>query len=145
MIHKNRLNSDIKCCRGVTLVELLVVLIVVGLLSSVAYPSLQRHILKAHRVQAMSDLMAIQMQLEMKYNGSYDLSLIADHSCTLCESDIERYHISYSTGTGVNRYRLIATPQADSKQNSDQCGVLSINAAGDRQASQEGESVNGCW
>lgn len=145
MIHKNCLSSDIQSCRGVTLVELLVVMIVVGLLSSIAYPSLQRHILKAHRVQAMSDLMAIQMQLEVNYSGSYDLSLIADHSCSICESDIERYRISYSTGTGVNRYRLIATPQAGSTQNVDQCGVLSINAAGVRQANQGGESVDGCW
>jgi type IV pilus assembly protein PilE len=145
MIHKISFKSDNYYYRGVTLIELLVTLFVIALLASAVYPSLQQHVVKGHRVQAMSDLMAIQLQLERSYTGSYDLTLIEAGSCSVCDSDIARYTISYTTGSGMDRYRIVATPTSQTVQESDRCGTLSINAAGVRSAYKDADFVEGCW
>ena len=42
--------------RGITLLELLVVLLVVGILAALAVPAYQRHVMRANRVEAITAL-----------------------------------------------------------------------------------------
>ena len=50
--------------KGVTLVELLIAVMIIGVLSAIAYPSYQNYVLKGHRTAAKADLMMWQLILE---------------------------------------------------------------------------------
>lgn len=59
--------------RGVTLVELIIVLVVVGVLASIAVPSYRQYVLRTHRVEAKAALMKIASAQEQYYlqNNTY--------------------------------------------------------------------------
>lgn len=50
--------------RGVTLIELLVVVLIVGTLAGIAIPNMQRALLRARAVDALSDLNVVRVALE---------------------------------------------------------------------------------
>ncbi|MGF1879024.1 type IV pilin protein [Photobacterium frigidiphilum] len=135
--------------KGVTLIELLIAVAIIGILTAIAYPSYESHIFKGHRSQAMADLMKIQLTLEEKYtqSGSYDFSIVAANTCAFCETDKKRYHISInSSGSGMDNYKVVATPQSDKGQTKDECGILYLNAASVGTAEEIGGSfIDGCW
>lgn len=128
--------------KGVTLIELMIAVAVIGVLTAIAYPSYQTHVLKGHRSQAMADMMKIQLTLEENYtqSGAYDYSVISGGSCSFCEVDSNRYQLKTSHGTGMDTYKIIATPQSTTGQDNDDCGTLGLNAAGIGTA-----AVDGCW
>lgn len=130
--------------KGVTLIELLVVVAIIGLLTAIAYPSYESHVFKGHRSQAMADMMKIQLTLEEGYttNGSYDYTIVASNTCAFCETDTTRYHLTIIKGSGMDKYKVIATPQSDKGQTKDECGILYLNAAGVGTAEKIG---GGCW
>ncbi|WP_068331328.1 type IV pilin protein [Photobacterium jeanii] len=130
--------------RGVTMIELLIVVAVIGIIAAIAYPSYTDHILKSHRNQAMADMMKIQLTLEEEYNnsGNYNKSIVKNGTCAFCESDPNRYQLSVDkTGSGQNVYIVSAIPQKKSGQDKDTCGTLSLNAAGMGSAS----GSSNCW
>ena len=134
--------------KGVTLIELLIVVAVIGVLSAIAYPSYQEHSLKGYRSQAMADLIKIQLTLEAQFtkNSSYSFSLVSGGTCSFCESSLKRYKLSIdASGTGADRYVIAATPQATSGQDKDSCKTLSLNAAGIGKALDHGTAISGCW
>ncbi|PSU46793.1 prepilin-type cleavage/methylation domain-containing protein [Photobacterium frigidiphilum] len=130
--------------KGVTLIELLVAVAIIGILTVIAYPSYESHVFKGHRSQAMADLMKIQLTLEEKYtqSGSYDFSIVAADTCAFCETDTTRYHLTIKKGSGMDKYKVVATPQTDKGQTKDECGILYLNAAGVGTAEKIG---GGCW
>lgn len=134
--------------KGVTLIELLIAIAVIGILTSIAYPSYQHHLQKSHRTQAMADMIKIQLTLEESYTQSsnYDYSIISGGTCSFCESDINRYKLDIdSSGTGMNTYIIKAAPKSGTVQADDNCGTLSLNAAGIGEAKKDGKLVSGCW
>lgn len=134
--------------KGVTLIELLVAIGVIGILTTISYPSYQNHLKKGHRAQTMADMIKIQLTLEEGYtqNSNYDYSIISGGTCSFCESDINRYKLDIdSSGTGMNTYKIKAVPKSGTVQADDNCGTLSLNAAGVGEAKKDGKLVNGCW
>ncbi|GAL06123.1 type IV pilin protein [Photobacterium aphoticum] len=134
--------------KGVTLIDVMIAAAILGVIAAIAYPSYQVHVLKGHRSQVMADLMKVQLTLEENYTqtGSYDYSIVSANTCAFCETDTARYHISVdTTGTGMDNYKLVATPQAGNSQTNDKCGTLTLNAAGVGIATKGGNDVEGCW
>ena len=61
---KQQLSFSKECIRkysGLTLIELLVVIAIIGILASVAYPSLQSYLLKTNRGDAQAELLKAQL------------------------------------------------------------------------------------
>ncbi|AWK82635.1 type IV pilin protein [Photobacterium damselae] len=134
--------------KGVTLIDIIITVAILGIIAAIAYPSYQVHVLKGHRSQVIADLIKVQLTLEDNYTqtGSYNYSIITANSCAFCETDTARYYISVDvTGTGMNYYKLIATPQAIMGQTDDKCGILTLNAAGVGIATKGGKDIEGCW
>ncbi|TOL31163.1 prepilin-type cleavage/methylation domain-containing protein, partial [Vibrio parahaemolyticus] len=79
-----------------TLIELMIAIVIVGVLAAITYPSYSNYVKEGHRKQAMADMAKIQLYLEENYNHGYTAIGIvnADKVCTtFCNVDSDRYKI----------------------------------------------------
>lgn len=63
-----RIAPDGKHCTGVTLIELLIVLVIMGILASVAHASYKEYIIKARRTEGKAALLQLLQQQERYYS-----------------------------------------------------------------------------
>jgi len=127
MITSNYYLGNSMCNRkskGMTLIELMIVIVVVAILASIAYPAYQDTIRKSRRADAKSALMDAVARMERHYTQ------FGRYSGTLANSGIiatspEGYYQIAPVGTIAQTFTLSATPQGD--QVNDQCATLSID------------------
>jgi type IV pilus assembly protein PilE len=137
--------------RGVTLIELLTVIVIVGILAAVSLPSYRRYVQRAGRADAMAALMQLQVAQEKRYiqQGTYTTNLTAAPPGGLGlsgTSERQKYNLAVQlTPTG---YTARATPRAGGGQTDDtNCAVLGINESGTRTATNSGgtDTKAECW
>ncbi|EEZ00705.1 type IV pilus biogenesis protein PilE [Vibrio sp. RC586] len=123
MIRKIFCKPSVTQQQGMTLIELMIAVVIVGILASIAYPAYTNYVKEGHRKQAMADMAKIQLYLEEKYNNGYTATGIVDAQkvCnSFCSVDSDRYKIVVETA--ASSYAITATPQSTKGQNSDKCG-----------------------
>ena len=136
MIAKPKLNTS----PGMTLIELIIVVAVMGILLAIAVPSYRNYTLRVHRTEAIRMLLQASMcQERLNANsGEYDTSR--------CKpvSEQQRYQMSYNSPDPKGRsYVAIAIPAG--AQLDDPCGSLSLDQSGARGVSASNISVEKCW
>jgi type IV pilus assembly protein PilE len=148
-----RTHSDM---RGVTLVELLVVIVIIGILASIAVPSYRNYLLRAQRSDATAALLRMAAAQEKFYlqNNTYTtdvtptgLNLVA---ATPLNSEHGWYQITVAAGaSGLTvDYVATATALAAGPQIKDTpCRTFTINQNGLRGAKDSSNTVNTalCW
>ncbi|MGF1723141.1 type IV pilin protein [Photobacterium nomapromontoriensis] len=121
--------------KGVTLIEMMIAVAVLGILTAMAYPSYQEHVFKSHRNKAMADLIMIQLAIEEnRTQGTPYPSTISSSLCIACDNSGERY--SYSIESTTTSYTL--TGKKSALQNGDSCGDLTLKSTGEN-------GPAGCW
>lgn len=142
--------------KGFTLIELMIVVAILGILSAIAYPSYTSYVLKSHRTDAKSALLATAQAMEkfyterMTFNAATLGTVSGNISSTI--SPDKFYTIGFdttpeagsacaataTTSSSSTSYRLCATPTGT--QTSDTCGIFSISNTGAKLP-----STSGCW
>lgn len=130
---------------GMTLIELMIAVAIVGILAAIAYPSYREYLLRGNRTEAKTALMQASQALEKCFTrfGAYDnagcntFNSIGDEDGMPTETG--KYVLSFAD-IDQTTFTLRATPQGG--QMRDICGNLQIDQAGKREA---GADVTTCW
>lgn len=126
--------------QGMTLIELVIVMAVMGILLALAIPSYQSHMLRVHRTEAIRMLLQASMCQQRIYasHGNYDTKQCHP------SSEYQRYQIAYQPPDTLGRtYIAMATPKG--AQLADACGSLSLDQNGTRSISGMSTSIMKCW
>ena len=147
MLNKCIEKSNKKQC-GFTLIELMIAIVIVGILSAIAFPSYTSYVLRGKRGEGRAFLMeaaALQERYYSDCNKYGDLG--GANNCAAntvnipTTSETGLYTLSATMGDANRQsFTLTATPTfADAD-----CGNLTINQAGQRGESGT-DTVDNCW
>lgn len=130
-----------KKIRGFSLIELMVVVVIVAIITSIAYPAYQDQMQKTRRSDAKSALMDAAAKMERFYTqfGRYTGTIA--NAGIVATSPEQYYQIAPST-IANQTFILRATPQG--VQAGDDCGNLDINQA-QVKGNSAGLPQNTCW
>jgi len=134
--------------RGVTLIELMIVVVVVGILASVAYPGYQEYVRRAKRAEAKALISDIAARMERYFfdNNTYSTDL-TDLGFSAANPESAEGHYTAAAAAGpsgsiATSYTLTATPVAGVTD--PKCGNLTLDSRGTKGASVSGAAED-CW
>ena len=139
--------------RGITLIELMIVVVVIGILAAIAYPSYQNQVRKSRRSDGKTTIQQLAARLEQFYtdNKSYDttdvsrlgyaapIRIAADTIASNEGYYVVKINAATSACPITTCYALSATATSKGAQNQDTgCSPLTFNSLGTK-------APNGCW
>lgn len=131
---------------GFTLIELLIVMVIISIFLSIAYPSYATYLIKARRVDGQICLLQLASKMEkfaLQNNGYQGATLEKIGGNTI---SAEGYYQLSILQADINEYVLSAIP-LKSQMSDKICGILAINSQGQKgklQRSQFTQDKN-CW
>ncbi|WP_293777357.1 type IV pilin protein [uncultured Oxalicibacterium sp.] len=141
---------------GLTIVEMMVVVIVIGILLAVAIPVYKEHTIKARRTEGKAALLQVMQQQERHYSvharyaifhsnmNASDISPFRWHSGETPETSAYEIHAQPCSGKSLHEcIKLTARPgtaRVDARFSDARCGELGLTSDGQRFAARES-----CW
>ncbi|MDP2716340.1 type IV pilin protein [Rheinheimera sp.] len=134
--------------KGMTLIEVMIVVVIVGILASIAYPSYQNYVTRTNRGAASACLLELSQFMERLY--TQNMTYIPDPEVLLpaltCRNDLAQRYTFAFTNRAARAYTLAAQPTAI--QNDAVCGVLTLDQTG-RKGALNGAAgldvIRQCW
>lgn len=136
---------------GVTLIEILIVAVVIGILAAVAYPSYQAHVRQGYRAEAKGVLLETAQFMERNYTTANRYDQDSGGNATVLpfatspKSGTARYNIAvaYAACGNGQCFTLSATPVVGGAMAGDVCGTLTLTHIG-AQGQSSGTQAE-CW
>lgn len=129
--------------RGITLIELMIVVVIVGILAAFAYPSYRAQVMKTYRADGKATLMQVSQQLERCYTrfSSYN-----NGGCAVAfpVNSPDGHYTVTATALTASAFTLDATPQGGQADDAE-CGVIRLTSTGVEGSQGASTDVNGCW
>lgn len=129
--------------RGMTLIELLIVVIIIGILASVAYPSYQEQVRSTRRADGKAVLLQTAQALERCYTrfASY-----TNAGCGVAFpiTSPDEYYVVTSVALNAAAFTLAAAPQG-AQVDDTKCGTLRLTSTGVQGSQGADTDVNSCW
>lgn len=129
--------------RGITLIELMVVIVVLGLLVTVAYPNYREFAARAKRNEARAALLQVATNQERYYlnNNTYtaDLTNLGFDSAAVVTTETGSYEVEVTAATASTYTATASYKPTDSE--SKKCKLFTITASGAKSSSPE----TNCW
>lgn len=138
---------------GFSLIELMIVVVVIAILSMVAYPSYRNHIVRANRVAAESFMQEVASKEERylldnrQYAFATDLSVANALSITTPPDVSGNYDVSVADDddtSSVPGYVITAAPKGAQDRDDTTCDVLTLSHRGEKTPVASG-STSRCW
>lgn len=134
--------------RGMTLIELMIVVAIIGILAAIAYPSYTQYVLRANRAEAQAILSESAQFMERRFTtcGTYETNAtcatVAAPTSAVSPAGASggaiKYNIDFSAGPTAAAFTLRATPTTG--QANDTCGTLTLSNTG-----AQTPTTAGCW
>jgi len=137
--------------RAFTLTELMIVVVIVGLLAAMAYPSYINQVRKGRRADAQAALYDLAQAMERYYTRSHDYSTATLGSNGIFpelwpkDKQSKFYKLSIDTTTTQTYYKISARAIVDTVQAEDVCPDLWLDSIGNTGAEKQGTMVESCW
>lgn len=130
---------------GFTLVELLIAMVIMGILTAIAYPSYVNYIYRSHRSDALAALSQIQLILERCYSQNFSYSVACTAKPSFPFTTPQGFYSINVSNLGTSSYTLTATPIGMQVKDTT-CSSISVNQANVRTATDNtGVSQSVCW
>jgi len=118
-----------KTMRGVTLLELMIVVVIIGLLAAISYPSYREFVERAKRTEARAMLLRIAIDQERFYLQNSTFGTMADLQYDEPQiTDSEAYSVTI-TANSASDFSATATYQLGG-QEADKCLTFTIDGRG---------------
>lgn len=132
--------------QGFTLIELMIVVAVIAILATIAYPSYREHVVKSRRAAAQSCLQEAAQFMERYYTTNLKYVDASNNPPALpnmqCRTDLSNFYNIRVAAADAKSYRLEAAPEGG--QQDPKCGTLSVTQTGVKGATGSA-GVAQCW
>lgn len=126
--------------KGFSLIELMIVVAVIGILASIAYPAYQEQVQSTRRSDAQTTILQLANLMEHYYteNNTYTGATLANIGGSATSN--EGFYTMSITNLTATTYTLNAAPAAGGPQTTDPCGTLTLT-----HTNIKGPTPNTCW
>ena len=136
---KKNYSSLYKSSIGFTLLELMLVVIIIGILATIAIPSYQDYVIRAKRSEGKAALLKVQLAQE-KYRANHiNYGSLAQLGLST-SSPTGYYNITVNLSLTENAYTASANPNFMDTN----CGTLSITQVDTKTVTGNDSAIN-CW